>query len=399
MKSNSKKKRALIFIEDCPYEYDNRVKREARALNDAGWDVTVISPGFKEHKFYSELAPNLRSYHYPKNYADSAIGHLVEHSCTLLFGTAVTTLVSVKHGFTVFHACNPLDVLWMIAAPYKLLGKKFIFDHHDLSPELYLSRDGVKGGDLFERALRWFERASFAMSDASIATNESYAQIAVERGGMKRDDVFVVRNGPDLNRLHRVPPREDLKAPGQTLVGYLGNMNQADGVDHLLMAARIITQEHRRDDVRFMLVGGAAHQPTLKKIAREMKVDDVVTFTGRIPDEEMLPVLCACDICVQPDPRNPLNDKSTMNKLMEYMALGIPVVSYDLTESRVSGGDAVLYAEPDNPHALAARILELVDDPARREELGRSGLERVETKLAWPFSVPNLLAAYERATS
>ena len=211
--------------------------------------------------------------------------------------------------------------------------------------------------------------------------------------------MFVVRNGPDLDRLHRVPPRQDLKEPGQVLVGYLGNMNQADGVDHLLMAARIITQELGRDDVRFILVGGAAHQPTLKQIARDMAVDDVVTFTGRIPDEQMLPVLCACDICVQPDPRNPLNDKSTMNKLMEYMALEIPVVSYDLTESRVSGGDAVLYAEPNDPHSLAARILELVDDPERRAALGRAGRERVENELAWPFSVPNLIAAYERATT
>jgi glycosyltransferase involved in cell wall biosynthesis len=390
-------KRALIFIEDGSFSYDNRVKREASALVDDGWDVTVISPKYPDDAFYKVHGPRLRAYHYPKPHAESALGHIVEHSISLALGAAFTGWVSARHGFTVFHACNPMDVLWLIALPYKLLGRRFIFDQHDLSPEVYLSRPDGREGSLFHRALGWLEKASYRLADATIATNESYKAVAVARGDRRPDEVFVVRNGPNLQRFRKVPPRPGLKADGQVLVGYLGNMNPADGVHYILEAADHIVNERGRRDLRFVLVGGGSSQPALVERCREMGLEDFVSFTGRIPDDEMLATLSACDLCVQPDPKNPLNDKSTMNKVMEYMALEKAVVAFDLVETRVSCGEAALLATPNEVTSMTDCILALADDPARRQELGRKGRARVEEKLAWSYSVPHLLGAYEHA--
>ena len=389
-----KRKRALIFIEDGSFTYDNRVKREADALVADGWDVTVISPKYPEDRVYRRANAHLRSYHYPKPNAESALGHIVEHSISLVLGTCFTAWVALRHGFTVFHACNPMDTLWVIAWPYKLLGKRFIFDQHDLCPEVYLSRGEQTDKGPFYRALMILERQSYRLADAVIATNESYKEMAVQRGGKLPADVFIVRNGPNLERIRKAAPRDGLKRDGEVLVGYLGNMNMQDGVDLLLLAAERIVKTLKRDDIKFILVGGGSSQASLVEQAEAMGLAESMTFTGRIPDDDMLGVLNACDICVQPDPRNPLNDVSTMNKVMEYMALEKPVVAFDLKETRVSGGDAVLYAEPNDTSDLADKIVYLADQPEKRAEMGRAGHERVLGSLAWRYSVPHLRAAY-----
>jgi len=386
----------LIFIEDGSFTYDNRVKRESAALVADGWDVTVVSPKYASDPYFQELGPRLRAYFYPKPNAQSAAGHLVEHSVSLAAGALLSGWIRVKHGFSVFHACNPMDVLFLLALPYKLAGARFIFDQHDLCPELYLSRGGRRT-DVFHKVLSGLERLSYAVSDVTIATNESYRDTAMARGSKRPDDVFVVRNGPDLAKFRPVPPKAGLKQEGRILVGYLGNMNKQDGVDLLLDAATRIRTTMGRTDIRFVLVGGGSFQAELAEKCRQMGLQDVVRFTGRVPDDEMLGVLCACDVCVQPDPSNPLNDKSTMNKVMEYMALGKPVVAFALKETRVSCGDAALYAKPNDVDELARRIVELADDPALRKRMGRMGRDRVKSRLAWEFSVPNLLAAYRRA--
>ena len=247
------------------------------------------------------------------------------------------------------------------------------------------------------RALLFLEKRSYRLADTVIATNESYKETAVLRGGKSPDDVFVVRNGPDLKKFRPVPPMTGLKGTGQILVGYLGNMNPQDGVDHLLKAAETVVLRHGRRDIRFLLIGGGGAQPGLVELSRSLGLEKNVSFTGRIPDDAMLSSLNACDICVQPDPFNPLNDKSTMNKVMEYMALKKPVVAYDLKETRVSGGDAVLYARPDDVDGLARAIMALADQPEARAEMGRKGRERVERLLSWEHSVPFLLAAYRHA--
>lgn len=391
-------KRALIFIEDGSFSYDNRVIREANALLSDGWDVTVISPKYPDDPLYRELGPNLRAYYYPKPTAESAAGHIVEHAISLVCGSALTLWAALRHGFSVFHACNPMDILWLIAAPYKWFGKRFIFDQHDLCPELYLSRGEGGERSLFYRTLMRLERASYRTADVVIATNESYKRIAVERGGKEPDQVFVVRNGPDRSKFQRTTPRAGLKADGDVLVGYLGNMNRQDGVDMLLHAAHKIVNDAGRRDIKFVFVGGGSCQAELVQQAQDMGLAECVTFTGRVPDDEMLATLCACDICVQPDPLNPLNDKSTMNKVMEYMALEIPVVAFDLTETRVSCADAALYARPNDVDDFVHQIIALADDPARRCEMGRVGRSRIDTQLSWDYSVPHLLEAYRCAT-
>jgi len=391
------KKKTLIFIEDGSFTYDNRVIREADALLEAGWEVTVISPKYPKDHFYKKYNDKLRAYYYPKPNAKGNLWHGVEHSVSLLFGSLLTFWVFIRNGFSVFQACNPMDICWIIALPYKIIGRKFIFDHHDLCPELYLSREGGSDSDLPYKLLKFLEKKSYQFSDAVIATNESYKEIAIERGGKVPEEVFVVRNGPDLNKFRKVPPRNGLKMDGEILVGYLGNMNIQDGVDYLLLAAEGIRNKNGRKDIKFVLIGGGSHRFVLMEMAKKMGLDESVTFTGRVPDDEMLATLSACDICVQPDPNNPLNDKSTMNKVMEYMALEKPVVAFSLKETQVSCGNAALYATPNKIEEFAERILFLADNPAIREEMGKIGRERVETKLSWPYSVPHLLAAYDHA--
>lgn len=391
------KKKALIFIEDGSFSYDKRVIREAAALVEAGWDITVISPKYRGDPFHKTISGSLRAYYYPKPTAASALGHVVEHSVSLILGSVLTFWAFLRHGFSVFHACNPMDILWIIALPYNVLGRRFVFDQHDLCPELLLSRgDGSESG-LFHKVLLLLERAAYRLSDAVIVTNESYKAVAGSRGGKGPDEVFVVRNGPDLSKFRPVEPNANRQTNGGSLVGYIGNMNEQDGVDYLLDAAAEIVQNRKRSDISFVFIGGGSQQQHLARECVEKGLGDNVLFTGRIPDDEMLGRLSACDVCVQPDPLNPLNEQSTMNKAMEYMALGKPVVAFDLKETRVSCGDAALYAKPNEIRDLADKILALADDPALCAELGRKGRKRVEQKLSWPNSVPNLLAAYEYA--
>jgi glycosyltransferase involved in cell wall biosynthesis len=396
MSANTKS--ALVLIEDISFTFDNRVIRETQALVDNGWDITVICPKDKVDPFYRKVSDNLRVYFYPKKDAISAMGHIVEHSITILAVSILSWFAFFRHGFRVVQGCNPMDIFWIPYLPFRVFGVRYIFDHHDLSPELYLCRGEGSEDSLFFRMLSWLEGKSFRFAHAVISTNESYRRIAIDRGQKSSEDVFVVRNGPDLNKFRPRPPRTDLTGEGDILVGYLGNMNPQDGVDYMLLAANELTVNRKLNNLRFVLVGGGSYQSTLKAQSTQMGLDDVVTFTGRIPDDEMLSTLCACDICVQPDPHNPLNDRSTMNKVMEYMALGKPVVAFDLTETRVSCGEAALYARPNSEVDLADKILELATDADMREQMGQRGRKRVEEKLAWPYSVPFLLKAYARAS-
>jgi len=389
-----KPKRAVIFIEDGSFSYDNRVIREAQALVNAGWDITVICPKDKGDPFYRRVSNRLRVYHYYKPATESIIGHVYETLFSLIFGFGLTFYVHLRHGFSVFQACNPMDILWLIALPYKAIGKKFIFDHHDLVPELLMSRNHLESPDLVYRIARVLERCSFKLADAVISTNESYRDIALDRGGKIPGQVFVVRNGPDLNKFKPVCPKRGLKKKGEILVGYLGNMNPQDGVEYLLSAAEIIRDNFGAKNIKFVFVGGGGSQKRLMLEARNRCLEKDAIFTGRIPDDEMLGILSACDICVQPDPKNPLNDMSTMNKALEYMALEKPVVAFDLKETRVSCGSAAIYAKPNDPRDLAEKIVYLAAHEELRHYSGKMGRQRIEKELAWEYSVPYLIEAY-----
>lgn len=388
-------RRVLIIVENLPLPFDRRVWQEAGTLRDAGYDVSIICPRGKGFEQGHEVLDDIAIYRHPLPLeADGALGYLLEYSAALFWEFVLAWRVLLfGRGFDVIHACNPPDNIFLIGGFFRLLGKRFVFDHHDINPELYEAKFGRR--DVFYRLMLAWERWTFKTAHVSIATNESYKRIAIERGGMDPDKVFVVRSGPKLERLRRMDPVPRWRNGRKHLVGYVGVMGKQEGIDYLLDAARIIVHEHGRDDIQFGLVGGGSELESLKQQAVDMGLADHVTFTGRAPDQVLLEVLNTADVCVNPDEHNPMNDKSTMNKIMEYMALGKPIVQFDMTEGRFSAQDASLYAKPNDARDLAARILELIDDPERRRVMGEFGRNRVENELEWRYEAPKLLAAYE----
>jgi len=388
--------RALFLIEDGAFIYDNRVRREAATLLSAGAKVMVICPKYPGEHWY-DLLDGVHVYRYWKpSLGSSFASHVMEYLCSIAAQTILTAWLAFRHGFDAIHAANPPDFLWVVAAPYRLLfGKRFVFDHHDLVPELYEDRFGSSGSRLL-RILRFMERMSFRMAHHVISTNESYRAVAVSRGGKRSDEVTVVRNGPDARDFPDGQPDPKIRALGRIVVGYLGNMNPQDGVDRYLEMARLIRQEHGRNDVGFVMIGEGDSFEDLKRLRDALGLRDVVVMTGRIPWADVIATLRATDICVQPDPPGRLNDHSTMNKLMEYMALGRAVVAYDLVETRFSGGDAALYAHGSSAEDLASAVLSVGDDPIRMAEMQRAGLERVRDVLGWQHQSRRLLDVYEK---
>ena len=394
--SNTRSRRVLIIVENLPVPFDRRVWQEANTLREAGYEVSIICPIGKGHETSHEVINGISIYRHPLPVeASGAAGYALEYSLALFWEFVLALRVLWSHGFDVIHACNPPDTIFLIGRFFKLFGKKFIFDHHDINPELYEAKFGRRY--LFYHLLCRLERWTFQAADVSIATNESYRRVAIERGGMDPERVFVVRSGPDLRRLKIIPPVESLKRGRKYLVGYVGVMGKQEGIDYLLRAAGLIVNDMKRTDVHFGLVGGGTELEDMKAYAAALGIGDYVTFTGRIPDQQMLEMLNTADVCVNPDVANEMNDKSTMNKIMEYMALGKPVVQFDLTEGRFSAQEASLYAEKNNELDLARKIIQLLDDPEARERMGRFGRNRVETELEWKYEAPRLLRAYEVA--
>jgi glycosyltransferase involved in cell wall biosynthesis len=385
----------LILVENLPSPFDRRVWQEASTLHNHGYLVSIICPTGKGYEKRYEEIDGIHIYRY--NFlmeAEGVKGYAIEYSVALFSIFRLAWKVHFKHGFDVVHACNPPDLLFLIGGFFKLFfGKKFLFDHHDINPELYEAKFGRR--DFFWKLMVWLERMTFKTADVSIATNESYRRIAIERGGMAPDKVFVVRSGPKLDRMRLLPPKEKLKRGRKYLVGYVGVMGEQEGIDLLLQATRYIIKKLGRTDVHFGLVGGGTSLSKMKQMAIDFDIADFVTFTGRVPDQELLEMLNTADVCVNPDVANEMNDKSTMNKIMEYMALAKPIVQFDLTEGRFSAQDASLYSKRNNPVDMALKIVELLDDPERRKRMGEFGRNRVINELEWKFESPKLLAAYD----
>jgi glycosyltransferase involved in cell wall biosynthesis len=387
-------KRVLILVENLPSPFDRRVWQEATALRDAGWDVSIACPTGRGYEKRFERIDGIDIHRYPLPVeASGALGYALEYGAAIFWSFVISWKVFFGRGFDVIHACNPPDLFFLVGGFFKLFGKKFVFDHHDINPELYEAKFGRR--DFLYRVMLALERWTFRTADVSIATNESYRRIAIGRGGMPPERVFVVRSGPSLERMRIVPPVEELRRGRRYLVGYVGVMGRQEGIDLLLHAARHIVHLRGRNDVQFGLVGGGTSLEEMRALARDLRVADCVTFTGRVPDAELLAMLNTADVCVNPDVANEMNDKSTMNKIMEYMSLGKPIVQFDLTEGRFSAQEASLYAKKNDPADLAAKILELLDDPDRRARMGAFGRRRVEHELEWSHEVPRLLAAYE----
>ena len=389
--------RVLIIVENLPCPFDRRVWQEARTLAAAGYQVSIIcpkAPGYEEG-FVQIDGIDIHRHRLPTE-ADGVLGYALEYSVALAMEFWLSLKVLFGRGFDIIHACNPPDTIFLLGGFYKLFGKKFLFDHHDINPELYEAKFGKRG--FGRRLLIALERMSFSTADMVISTNESYRQIAIDRGGKKPEDVFVVRSGPDLSRIRQVPANPALRKGRKYLVGYVGVMGKQEGIDLLLQAVQLIVHHLKRTDIQFGLVGGGTELPAMRELAKQLGVAEYVTFTGRAPDAELLEMLNTADICVNPDRANEMNDRSTMNKVMEYMALAKPVVQFDLTEGRVSAGDASWYARPNDVADLAQKIVALLGDENQRIHMGAIGRERVEQVLAWQHEAPRLLAAYEHMT-
>lgn len=391
---NAGNRRVLIIVENLPVPFDRRVWQEASALKNHGYSVSIICPTGSGYERGYECLEGIHIYrHGLPMEADGPLGYAVEYGAALFWEFYLSFKVLFRTGFDAIHACNPPDLIFLIGGFFRLFGKRFLFDHHDINPELYEAKFGKR--DFGWKLMIWLERLTFKTAHVSIATNESYRRVAIDRGGMDPSKVFVVRSGPNLDRLKILPPVPALKHGRRFLVGYVGVMGKQEGIGYLLGAARHIVHVLKREDVHFGLVGGGTELESLRASAAELGISDYVTFTGRVPDKEMLEVLNSADVCVNPDVANEMNDKSTMNKIMEYMALGKPIVQFDLTEGRVSAREASLYANRNDEIDMAEKIVELLDDPERRESMGAFGRARVVNELEWQHEVPKLLEAYD----
>ncbi|GAA4539878.1 glycosyltransferase family 4 protein [Amycolatopsis samaneae] len=393
-------KRALILVENLSVPFDRRVWQESTTLRDAGWEVHVICPqGTKrDTEPYAEI-DGVRVHRYPLKAATGGpAGYLQEYGSALWHTIRLARKVARLGHIDVVHACNPPDLLFLVALLLKRRGTRFVFDQHDLCPELYLSRFD-RGEDLLYRGVCALERATYRAADVVIATNESYREAALTRGRKSPDDVFVVRSAPVIDRFRQVPAEPELKRGKPHLLCYLGVMGPQDGVDYALRALASLRDEHGRDDWHAAFVGSGDTFDEMVALAKRLGLAERVEFTGRIPDADLVRYLSAADVCLAPDPMNPLNDVSTMNKIMEYMAMSRPLVSFDLREARVSAGDAALYAPANDVGEFAKLIAKLLDDPAERARMGELGKARVNGPLSWDNSRIALLAAYDRATA
>jgi glycosyltransferase involved in cell wall biosynthesis len=390
------KKKILIIVENIPVPFDTRVWKEATSLQTNGYEVTVLCPRAKGCSAPYELLENVHIYRHPTaKEGNSPFGYLFEYGYALFWEFFYTAWIFLRRGFRVIQGCNPPDDIFLVALPYKLFGIKYIFDHHDASPELYLSKYEKTGA--FYKIQVLLEKLTYRFSDVVMATNCSYKNLAETRGGLAPEDVFVVRNGPDLETFKPVPPNPALKYGRPFLVGYVGTMSVQEGLDILLEVALHI-KNLGRTDIHFTCIGGGPGLPALRQMVVDKNLQDTVNFTGRVSDADLLEILSTADVCVNPDKPCEMNDISTMIKIMEYMALGKPIVQFDLKEGRYSAQDASLYSDTKNQIPDFARnILWLVDHPEERKRMGELGRKRIENELAWDYSVKNLLAAYERA--
>lgn len=389
-------RRVLIVVENLPVPFDRRVWAEATTLAGAGYTVSVISPKGKGFEADYEFLEGVHVYRHPlPPEGHGAVGYLREYGAALWHELRLAWRVRRERGVDLLHGCNPPDLIFLVAWALRPFGVRYVFDHHDICPELYETKFGRRG--LLWRAMVAFEWLTFRTATISIATNESYAEIARSRGGMAPEDVFVVRSGPKTEKLQLRAPRPELKQGAKHLIGYVGVIGQQEGLDLLVASAEHLVRDMGRRDVHFGIVGGG---PALEEIQAEVAqrgLQDYFTFTGRASDDLLLDMLNTADVCVNPDRATPMNDLSTMNKIMEYMTLKKPIVQFDLKEGRASAGEASLYARKNDPVDFAEKIAELLDDPERRERMGEIGRTRVEGGLSWEHSAPVLLAAYDRA--
>ena len=389
-------RRILIVVENLPVPLDRRVWLEATTLVEAGYSVSVISPMGRGWNSPYEVIDGVHIYRHsePPEAHSGAVAYAREYGHALWNWFGLARKIWKERGFEVIQGCNPPDLIFLLALWYRLWGVRYVFDHHDVCPELFEAKFGKRG--LLYRIMLIWERMTFATASVSMATNESFRAIAMRRGHMKPEDVFVVRSAPKIEVFLPGPADPVHRKGAKTVLGYVGVIGQQEGMDLLVAAADHLIRDFGHTSVHFMIIGFGSHLSEVERDVTARGLSAYFTFTGALYGPEMLAVLNSVDIGVSPDPKNPMNDISTMNKVMEYMTLEKPVVQFDLTEGRASAGEASLYAEANDPKDFAAKIAQLIDNPAEQDRLGKIGRKRVLEQLSWAHSAPQLRAAYAR---
>jgi glycosyltransferase involved in cell wall biosynthesis len=386
-------KHILMVVENLPVPFDRRVWQEANTLKDAGAKVSIICPKMMEYTDSYESINGIDIYRHPLPIeGNGAFGYLIEYSVALFWEFFLSWKIYLKKRFHVIHGCNPPDMIFLVALFFIFLGVKYVFDHHDINPELYVAKYNKKG--LFYRMMLLFERLTFATAHFSIATNESYREIAIQRGKMAKDRIQVVRSGPRLDRLKLLPPDRQYLKGRKYLVGYVGVIGEQEGLDLLLESVKHVTSI--RKDIQFAIIGGGIDLKRIKQLSVKMGLAEYVDFYGRVPDDLMVSILNTADICVNPDRPTEMNNLSTMNKIMEYMALRKPIVQYNLKEGRFSAQEASLYARCGDTVDFAVKMIQLIDNPELRIRMAEYGYNRVIKELSWDYESVKLTSFYDR---
>lgn len=389
-------KRVLMLIENSPYPLDVRVNHEALSLKSAGYQISVICQRGKREPF-QETIDDIFICRYPSPpKGEKFFAYLLEYSYSFVAMFFLSFYVWGKRGFDIIHTANPPDTAVFLGIFFKLFGKKFIFDYHDLVPELYLARAGKRASHLVYQLFLWLEKITFRYSDYVIATNQSYKKIAMERGNVPENRIMIVRNGPDLDQIKPVPVDPYLKKKDVLLIGYVGMIGLQDGLDYLLRALQKLKFDLGKINFYCVIIGKGNILADLKDQSHKLGLADVVRFTGFISEEEKLKYLSSIDVGVDPDPMNGFNEYCTMVKMMEYMAFGKPIVSFDLPEHRVTAQGAAFYAKPNDELDFARCIVQLMENPELREQMGEIGRDLINNTLAWKHQAKNLLEAYNR---
>jgi glycosyltransferase involved in cell wall biosynthesis len=388
--------RILIIVQNLPVPFDRRVWLECRTLTRAGYQVSVVCPKGPGDPSY-QVIDGVQIYKYrPYCPGGGAVSFFAEYA----YSFAVTLFLSLKAvrggRFGAVQSCNPPDIFWPIGVLFRLWhGSRFVFDHHDLCPETFESRFPGGSTPLY-RGLRFLERCTTRFADHVVSTNESYRRLVMDRDGVEPDQMTVVRTGPDPDKLRAAEAVPSLRRGRAHLAAYIGVMGPQDGVDIAIKMADFVVNTLKRTDISFTLIGSGDCFDELVALRDRLELGDFVEFTGRAPDEAVRDILSTADIGLSPDPKNPLNDVSTMNKTMEYMAFGLPVLAFDLKETRASAAEAGAYATPNDVEEMARLFVELIDDEPRRRSMGSAGRRRIEEKLAWSHQEPHYLSVYDR---
>ena len=395
----SKRGKVLIAVENLSVPFDRRVWRECVALADAGYQVSVISPkGTTTDNNKREKINGISIYRYRIYQSRGGfLSYIIEYLTALIATAWLTTVVFFREGFDVIQICNPPDLLVLTALPFKALGKKVVFDQHDLSPEIYEMHNGGVKRSWVVGVLLFFERLTYAWSDIVIVVNEACRKIAVSRGGKAEQDVFIVRNAPAVDSFRSARPDSSLKCGAKYLITYVGMMGPQEGIDILLRSVRYLAMEYKRNDFHVLMMGNGTVFEAMKDYAKELGISQRISFTGHVGYDRVMQGIASADVCLCPDPKTPLNDKCSLVKVVEYMSLGKPLVAFDLEEVRISAGDAALYARPNDEKDFAEKINLLLEAPNLRASMGEIGRERVLNFLAWEHSKQALYAAYDKA--